>query len=130
MPKLRLLLDNDVPDAVGRVFQAHGHEITHVRDILAINSSDQLVATVSELDGAILVSCDSDFKLIAPRIPIGQRTRFRKLSRISIECTQPQAAKRIEGAMSFIEAEFEISRNSHDKRMFIVIQKNGLKTLR
>jgi predicted nuclease of predicted toxin-antitoxin system len=119
-----------VPDAVGRVFQAHGHEVMHVRDILAVDSSDQLVAAVSELDATILVSCDSDFKLIAPRIPIGRRARFRKLSRISIECTQPQAAVRVEEAMSFIEAEFDISQRKRDKRMFIVIQKNGLKTLR
>jgi len=128
--KLRLLLDNDVPDSVGHVFTRHGHEITHVRDILAANSSDQLVAAVSELDELILVTCDSDFKVVAPRIPKGHRARFRKLSRIALECTQPLATKRIEAAMSFIEREFEETQALHDKRMFIVIKKNGMKTLR
>ena len=32
--------------------------------------------------------------------------------------------------MSFIEDEFELSQNSRDKRMFIVVQTTGLKTLR
>jgi predicted nuclease of predicted toxin-antitoxin system len=128
--RLRLLLDNDVPDSVGDVLEKHGHDVKHVRDILLPNSPDQLVAAVSELEEFILVSCDSDFRLIAPRIPKGQRARFRKLSRISIECTQPLASVRIEAAMSFIEREFEEAQKLPDKRMFIVIKKDGMKTLR
>jgi hypothetical protein len=63
---MRLLLDHNVPDSVGRVFQSRGHQVRHVRDILPIDSPDPLIATVSEEDGDILVSCDRDFKLIAP----------------------------------------------------------------
>jgi len=127
---VRLLLDNDVPDSVAQVFRKHGHFVQHVRDILPTDSKDPLVATVSEEDGLILVSCDSDFKLIAPRIPIGHRARFRRLSRIALECNQVQAARRLEAAMSLIEAEFEIAQASKDKRMMIVIQNTGIKTLR
>lgn len=78
----------------------------------------------------ILVTCDSDFKIVAPRIPRGHRTRFRKLSRIALECNQTQAAQRMEAAMSFIEHEFEESQRLRDKRLFVVIQNNGMKTLR
>lgn len=101
-----------------------------VSDILPTDSPDQLIATVSEEQGWILVSCDRDFKTIAPRIPHGMRARFRRLSRISLECSEPQAAKRVEAAMTLIEAEFEIAQESADKRMLIVIQNSGIKTHR
>ena len=127
---LSLLLDNDVPDSVGEVLKRHGHRVTHVRDILPTDSSDPLVATASELEGMILVTCDTDFRVVAPRIPKGHRARFRKLSRIALECTQPLASIRMEAAMSFIEHEFEETQKLRDKRMFIVIKKNGMKTLR
>ncbi len=127
---MRLLLDHNVPDSVADVFRQHGHIVQLVRDILPIDSPDPLVATVSEEDGSILVSCDRDFKVIAPRIPKGMRARFRKLSRISLDCNEPQAAQRVQAAMSLIEAEYEIAQHSHDKRMFIVIQNTGIKTHR
>lgn len=129
-PTIRVLLDNCVPDSVGEVFRAHGHTIEYVRDILPVDSSDPLVATISEEQDLGLVSCDRDFNLIAPRIPLGKRSRYRKLSRISLECNEPQAASRLEAAMSLIEAEFEIAQKSKDKRMMIVIQNSGIKTLR
>jgi predicted nuclease of predicted toxin-antitoxin system len=127
---IRLLLDHNVPDSVGTVFMAHGHIVQHVRDILPTDSSDPLVATISEFDGCVLVSCDRDYNVIAPRVPIGQRARFRKLSRISLECNEYQAAQRVEEAMSFIEMEYDIASTRRDHRMHIVIQNNGMKTLR
>jgi predicted nuclease of predicted toxin-antitoxin system len=130
MPRMRLLLDHNVPDSVAAVFRAAGHEVLLVRELLPTDSSDQLVATASELEGAILVSVDRDFKQIAPRIPKGMRGRFKKLSRISLECSEPQAAQRVRVAMTLIEAEWEIAQSSHDSRMFITIQNAGIKTHR
>src|SRR5712691_10972819 len=124
---LRLLLDHNVPDSVADVFRARGHIVLLVRNILPADSTDPLVATVSEQEGCILVSADRDFKVIAPRIPKGQRQRFRKLSRIAIQCSEPLAAQRIDEAMTLIEAEYEIAQKRADKRMFVVIQKDGIK---
>ena len=130
MVNLRLLLDHNVPDSVARVFRKHGHEVQLVREILPVDSPDPLIAKVSEEDGSILVSCDRDFRVIAPRIPLGARTRFKKLSRISLDCNEPQAAKRVEAAMSLIESEYELAQDRPDKRLFIVIQNQGIKTHR
>lgn len=127
---MRLLLDHNVPNSVALVFRTHGHDVRLVRDILPTDSPDLLVATVSEEEGFILVSCDRDFRKIAPRIPKGARTRFRNLSRISIECSEPQAAQRIEEAMALIEFEYEGAQKRSDKRIHIVIQNNGIKTNR
>jgi predicted nuclease of predicted toxin-antitoxin system len=130
MPVLPLLLDHNVPDSVGTVFREKGHEVHLLRDVLLPDSPDQLIAAVSEENGWILVSCDRDFKVIAPRIPIGMRARFRKLSRISLDCNEPQAAVRVREAMTFIESEYELAMTRPEKRMFVVIQNNGMKTLR
>jgi predicted nuclease of predicted toxin-antitoxin system len=101
-----------------------------VKDILPTDAPDQLVATVSEVEGAILVSIDRDFQKIAPRIPFGERRRFQTLSRISLQCSEPQAAQRVRVALSLIEAEYELAQVSSDKRMFVVIQNSGIKTHR
>lgn len=127
---ISLLLDHNVPDSVAHVFRLHGHRVQHVRDILPVDSPDPLVATVSEEEGAVLVTCDRDFKLIAPRIPKGHRARFRRLSRISLECSEPQAAQRVEEAMSLIELEYEKAQQRADKRMIVVIKNSVINTVR
>jgi len=84
MPVLRLLLDHNLPDSVAAVFEEYGHEVHLLRDVLLPDSPD-LVAAVSEENDWILVSCDKDFRSIAPRVPRGMRMRFRRLSRISLD---------------------------------------------
>jgi Domain of unknown function (DUF5615) len=76
-----------------------GHEVIRLRDILPTSSPDPIVATVAEVNDAILVSFDKDFKALAPRIGIG-RQRFRKLSRVAFRCREPAAARRISAAIS------------------------------
>ena len=127
---MRLLLDHNVPVSVADVFREHGHTVQLVSELLPTDSPDHLIAAVSEEDGSVLVSCDGDFKVIAPRIPMGMRSRFRRLSRIWLCCNEPQAAQRVRIAMSLIEAEYEIAQNSADRRMHIVIQNSGIKTHR
>lgn len=128
---MHVLLDNNVPDSVAQVFRQHGHSVTRLRDVLPTDSPDPVVAAASEIIGAVLVSADSDFrKQIAPRIPKGLKTRFRKLSRITLNCNPRQSAQRIAKAMSLIEAEFEIAQNSRDKRMVISIGNSFIRTER
>src|ERR1700722_2926085 len=126
MPTMRLFLDHNVPDSVAGVFREHGHKVQLVREILPTDSPDPLVATVSEDEGAILVSCDRDFNDIAPRIPKGSRARFRRLSRITLACSEPQAAQRVRKLMEYIELEFKNAQARSDKRLQITIQNNGI----
>jgi hypothetical protein len=60
----------------------------------------------------------------------GHRARFRRLSRISLECSEPQAAQRVEEAMSLIELEYEKAQLRADKRMIVVIKNNVINTVR
>jgi hypothetical protein len=91
---------------------------------------DPLVATVSEEEAAILVSSDGDFEKIAPRILHGQRARFRRLSRIWLRCTEPQAAQRMEKGLDFIQAEYDLAQTLIDKRVNIWISNSYFRTNR
>jgi predicted nuclease of predicted toxin-antitoxin system len=127
---MRLLLDENVLLSVRKTFMDCGHEVLLVRDLLPVGSADPLVATIAEIEAAILVSCDHDFKKIAPRIPKGQRTRFRKLSRLSLRCRESRASERVRAAMSFIEREYEEAPDSKDKRMIVEISETVMRTIR
>ena len=82
-----------------------GHKAEFIREYIVPGAPDQVVATASQELEAVLVSFDGDFEKIAPRIPAGQRTRFRKLSRIRMCCGEPQAAQRLEKALDLVKAE-------------------------
>jgi predicted nuclease of predicted toxin-antitoxin system len=127
---LHLLFDHNVPDPVAQVFRARGHTVVFLREIMPVDSPDPVVATVGDMDGAILVSCDHDFDAIAPRILKGMRARFRRLSRLSIRCAEFHAVQRVEEAMELIELEYRTAQVRPDKRMFIEIQRTGIKTNR
>lgn len=106
-----------------------GYAVELLREKLATDSPDQLVATYSELSGAVLISLDRDFQSLAPRVGIGQR-RFRKLSRIGIRCDEPEAARRIEAALTLIEHEWKRAQASPDQRMIIEIGPTYIRTIR
>jgi len=114
---------------VGRVLTDAGHEVILLRQQLAPNSPDPLVAAISEMNGAVLVSHDGDFKNLAPRAGVGRR-RFAKLSRVALNCSEPKAAERMRVAMSLIEHEWQVSQGRLDKRMIVEIQTTVIRTIR
>ena len=112
------------------MLSAAGHEVILLREAIPPDSPDPVVAAVSQIHEAILVSMDSDFRKIAPRVPMGERARFRRLSRIALRCTEPQAARRIQAALSLIEQEWSAAQASSHKRIFIEIGSSWIRTNR
>lgn len=110
--------------------EARGHIVLRLRDVLPTDSPDPLVAKVAQDNEAILISHDGDFDTIAPRIPVGQKARFRKLSRIHLRCENAKAAERLAAAITLVEFEFAVADTRPDKRVHIVVQTNLIKTLR
>jgi hypothetical protein len=106
-----------------------GHEVVLLGQQLAPDSPDPLVAAISQMNDAVLVSMDGDFPSLAPRAGIGQR-RFRRLSRIALRCSEPRAAGRIKAAMSLIEHEWTVALSSSDKRMIVEIGTTHIRTIR
>lgn len=127
---MRLLFDQNVPDSVATVFESRGHVVLRLRDITAPDAPDEVVATISEVEGAVLVSADRDFRTIASRIPNGQKKRFRRLSRITLSCKAPQSVTRVEVAIEMIEHEFQLAKTRKDSRMILEIGSSYLRTVR
>jgi predicted nuclease of predicted toxin-antitoxin system len=127
---MNFMLDENVPQDVADMLIAHGHKAEYIRNYVPPGAPDPLVATVAEEFDAVLVSFDGDFERIAPRIPYGQRARFRGLSRIWMCCGEPQAAQRLEKALEFVEAEYNFAKTQRDTRMHIWVAKGYFKTVR
>jgi predicted nuclease of predicted toxin-antitoxin system len=128
--RMRFFIDQCVPESVAKALEKHDYEVIRLRDKTAPDSPDTLVAAVSEANNAILVTMDGDFKMIAARAGIG-RSRFRNLSLIRFEkCRESNAASRISAAMSLIEHEWKVGNASKDRRLFVVITADTIRTHR
>jgi predicted nuclease of predicted toxin-antitoxin system len=128
-PRLRLFLDEGVPDSVGRAFENHKHEVIYLRDSVPQGSPDLLVCAAAGSNDAVLVAFDGDMRQIAKNHGIS-KGRFKRLSLIKLSCTEPSAASRIEQAMSFIEHEWIISSEKAARRLFVEIGSYVLRTYR
>jgi predicted nuclease of predicted toxin-antitoxin system len=113
------MLDENVPQDVADVLNEQGHKAEFIRDYVPAGSPDPVVATVSQELDAILVSFDGDFEVISPRIPDGQKRRFRKLSRIWLRCGEPQAANRLKSVLDFVAGEFALTKQNAPMRLTI-----------
>ena len=126
---LKFFIDNNVADSVATFLREQGYEVILLREILATNSPDYLVATVSQLYNAVLVTHDGDFKQLAKRLTISNH-RFRRLSRISLRCSEPRAAARMRDALSLIVHEWTLAQGQRDKRIIISLADTVITTTR
>lgn len=130
LPRMRFFTDQNVPESVPKTLEKAGYEVIRLRQKIATDTPDPLVAAVAEANAGILVTMDGDFKTIVQRTGIGRR-RFRKLSLIRFEkCRESRAADRLSGALSLIEHEWRIGSGDKDRRMFVVICAEVIRTHR
>jgi len=128
-PKLRLILDEGVPVAVGEMFKSHGHDIIPFEEAIKRGSLDLLVCAAAQANEAILVAFDNDMRQVARRHGIGH-DRFSRLSLIKFNCPEPMAHKRLDFAMSFVEHEWKVSEEKAARRLYVEIGKQFLKSYR
>jgi predicted nuclease of predicted toxin-antitoxin system len=128
-PVLRVFIDQCVPDSAGKAFSDHGHEVIYLRERIATNSPDPLVAAIAEANEAILISLDADFRQLAKRHGVGKRA-FRRLSLIKLSCRESRCYQRITEAMSLILHEWNIAQQSQDRRLFMDIMDSVIRTIR
>lgn len=127
---MRFFVDQCVPESVAKALESNGYEVIRLREKTAVNSSDTLVAAVSEANNAILVTMDSDFRKIAARWGVGHG-RYKKLSLLRFEkCRESNAARRLQLAMSLLKHEWEYGSGARDRRMFVVITAGTIRTHR
>jgi predicted nuclease of predicted toxin-antitoxin system len=126
-PRMNLLVDENVPDSVAVFFASRGHQVQFVRDLLPASTPDPVIAKVGDKLSAIVVTWDPDFKRIVRRVPVGNRTAFRRLGRISFRCKETQGRLLLERWIAVIEMHYEQCLAERDFRMIVQIQESGLK---
>ncbi|HWL46576.1 MAG TPA: DUF5615 family PIN-like protein [Sphingomonadaceae bacterium] len=126
---MHFLLDQNVARSVADAIVELGHSCEFSRALIPPNADDPIVAIAAEELNAILVSHDHDFNTIAPRVIAGHRTRFKKLSRIALQCRETEAAGRIRELMPAIELFVALAAKKPDKRVIIYIQTNTIRTV-
>jgi len=57
---MNFLLDQDVPDTVGRVLQQSDHDVRLLRDVMPVTATDEQVLAFASENGLILVTCNRD----------------------------------------------------------------------
>jgi predicted nuclease of predicted toxin-antitoxin system len=128
-PVLKLFLDEGVPDSVGHAFLNAGHQVAFLNKTLVRGSSDLLVCAIADINDAVLVALDGDMKRIAQQYGIGRR-RFLRLGLIKLSCYEPDAAKRVQMAMSLIEHEWMVTEGQEGRRIFVEISDTVIRTFR
>ena len=130
LPKMRFFTDQNIPESVPKALEAAGYEVVRLRHKIATNTPDPLVAAVAQANQAVLITMDSDFKTIVTRTGVGAK-RFATLSLIRFEkCRESRAAERLMSSMSLIEHEWKAGNGKKDRRMFIVICHEVIRTHR
>lgn len=104
--------------------------MTRLREVLPTDTPDPIVAKTAQDCDAILLTHDGDFKTVAPRIAVGQRARFRKLSKVHLNLEHARSAQRLATAIGLIEFEWIAAQERPDKRIHIAIQLAVIKSHR
>lgn len=117
----RLIIDENVPDSVARFLSERGHDVQLVRERFGQMTPDEFISWIADIEGAIVVTADRDFRRIVSRVPRGAQTRFKKLGRISLRCRESRALSRVQLFIDEIEREFERSQAAKDSRVIVEI---------
>ena len=99
---IRFLTDANVPDSVGNYLAGRGHDVVRVRDIMAKDAKDPVVAEAALTARRVLITWDRDFnhqRFMQPR--------HAQLSRIGFSCSEPEGASRIEALIEYVEFAYE-----------------------
>lgn len=127
-PPIPFFTDQNVPDSAGNALVAAGHQLTRLRDVMDTRSPDPVIAVACSRNGQVLVSHDSDFRVISKRLRITKRQYRDSLHRILLRCPEPDSAQRIKEALSLIEAEWLLM--GPDRPMVIEIRTGSIITHR
>jgi predicted nuclease of predicted toxin-antitoxin system len=128
-PPMRLLIDENVPRSVAEFFASRGHSVQYVRDLLPPSTPDPVIAQIGDRLSAIVVTWDRDFRKVASRVPAGNRTKFRRLGRISFQCKEPRGVPLLELWIESIEFHYQQALKRRDFRMIVQIQESGFKVM-
>jgi len=107
---VKLLIDAQLPPALAKQLQEHGHSANHVADIGLALSPDHSIWALAGQTGAVLISRDADFALMRIWFPDGPAViwitlgNFRRAELLkSFDAALPQLVVAIERGEKLIE---------------------------
>ncbi len=115
--KLYFLTDNCVPDSIGNYLRRRGHSVYRVREKMAHDSPDQIVATAALKADRILISVDKDFN--AQRFC---QERFALLSRVGLSGDGLTLTPALKEHIDVIEFQFCRAIDTHMPRMIAFVR--------
>ena len=126
---MKLLIDENVPASVTRLFEDRGHDVVHALDLFLPGEKDEVLAAVADREEAIVVTWNAkDFRAITARkAPKGTRAKLRNLGWIFFRCKEPRGLERLEACLDLIVFEFNRARGKTDSRVFVEIAENFVK---
>ena len=107
---MKLLVDAQLPPALAKWLQPHGHDANHVADIGLAQSPDHSIWALADQTGAVLISGDDDFARMRIWFPDGPAVIWIKLGNLrreellkSFDAALPQLTAAIERGEKLIE---------------------------
>lgn len=115
---MKFLADHCLNEHVARALEGYGHEVTRLRDIMAADTEDILVAQTALNGGLILITHDDDFR--AQQRDFNRRTRkaYDEVHLLLIADLGPNTVGRLAEVMESVEFEFRLADKA--KRRFFV----------
>jgi predicted nuclease of predicted toxin-antitoxin system len=126
---LSFFLDEGIPDSIGELLEQRGHVVTYGNRTLLRSAEDQVVCSAALTADAILVAADHDMKRIARDHGV-QGGRFKSLSLIKLSCRAPDAATKVEEALSLIEHEWLCGDGRNGRRIWFELQPKVIRIVR
>lgn len=126
-PRMRLLIDENVPQSVAEFFASRGHSVEYVKDLFPKRTPDAVIATIGDQMSAVVVTWDRDFESLVSRVPKGGRAAFKRLGRISFRCPEPRGLALAERWIESIEFHYEQALKRSDLRMIVQVFEGGFK---
>ena len=112
MPKrgaIPFFTDHNVPESACASLADYGHKLTRLRDCMATDSKDPLVALACTNSGQVLVTHDRDFRDLAKRLKITKKQYHNKLHRLQLMCDEPISAQHLKECMKLVESEWKLA---------------------
>jgi hypothetical protein len=117
-----VILDENVPHAIGPVFGGRGHEVVNASDVLTRGTPDDVIAKLADVHAAVIITWNRrDFRRLSALVPVDNVRRFRSLSWIAFHCRESRGAERVRRWLAAIEFHLQLASQRRDSRLMIDI---------
>jgi hypothetical protein len=117
-----VIVDENVPRAVGPVFGDRGHDVVNILNIMVPGTPDERIAELADVHAAVVITWNRrDFRNLAALVPMDNVRRFRNLSWIAFRCRESRGAERARRWMAAIEFHLQLASQRRDSRLMIDI---------